>query len=112
MLQAEALSHLENFRMALQKVRSNCAESTGYPLNDHALGQAFPWLFGNYCPLPALEKVQDRGSCTAEEFYNFMVVAERFMPEVSAAVHITTGQALPKPTLDLLRDFQGDESNG
>lgn len=105
MTQAEALLHLEHFRATLQKVRSNCAETTGYALDDKGLKLAFPWLFGDYCPLSALVQVLDRDSVTPTEFYNFMVIAESFLPEVSAIVKITTNSPLPKPNLNLINEF-------
>lgn len=85
---AEMLAILERMRFALQRYRSiqrAALEDDGHTMSEETLAFFHPWVFGKRCPLLAVQKVLDRGTVTGAEFYNFMFMLHRFMPEVMQA---------------------------
>jgi len=92
MRQEEAVEHLRLFLYTLQRVRSIIRETLVDPKDEHILGDMFPWLFGERCPLETLVKVLGRVDQGAEleplVYYNLMIILDQFMPEVKAASNV------------------------
>lgn len=107
MNQETALNCLRDMLWAIQKYRSNTKESFGHmeDYSDEVMADMWPWIFGTKCPLNALSAVLDRGYVTGQEFYNFMFILDRFIPEVQLLGEITRGINFPKPTLDLISEL-------
>lgn len=93
--QSEMLEYLESMRLAFQKFRSIELEQWG---DEAGLSLIFPWVFGDKCPLLAIQKVLDRGSVTKMEFYNFMFILHEFIPVVMVA----SDTKFPEPDIRML----------
>jgi len=72
-------------------------------------GELWPWVFGEKCPLPILAKIIDDAESSGElapmDYYNMMIILDRFMPEVKLAALTWRGTAtLPEgpPSIDIL----------
>lgn len=111
MNQETALQYLRHMMFALQKYRSNTKEAYGHlpEYSDEIMGQMWPWIFGNKCPLNQLSKALDRNYVTGQEFYNFMFILERFMPEVKLLGEVVRKIEFPMPTLSLIKDLGSDQ---
>jgi hypothetical protein len=98
--QKEAMEALEHLRHNIQRYRSITKETFvgENGLTEESLAETWPWVFGSKCPLVQIQKCLDRGSVTGMEFYNFMTILDRFMPEVAVAGDFV----FPKPTPDLI----------
>lgn len=125
MNETEALEYVRQFRIAVQKCRSNIIEFWTGPAFDfpddgdiqrwidgdsaeaRICNELYPWLFGEKCILRACAIVEDRGSIDAQEFYNLCWVAHR--PEMFRLVGLlfTLWQAdyLPEPDLSILGEW-------
>ena len=82
MKQQDAILHLTCLMHALQRYRSVGAE-----MGLESVGpDLWPWVFGDRCPLPALQKVLDRADTTGllvpMDYYNLMIAFTHFCPEV------------------------------
>jgi hypothetical protein len=111
MKKSEAIKHLNNFMIVLQKYRSNARESLGEDISNETLAWINPYVFGDKCPLEILVKVSDHGdSLEPMTYYNLMVILYRFMPKIDAAARIT-GAELPGeiPSTALLAQGWEDE---
>lgn len=89
MTEAEALAHVHELGLAVQKIRSNCFESAP-ELGDRAEGffeGLFPWFFGPRCILRAVAIIEDKGTVSGQEFYNVMWVAHREHEGFMLSVH-------------------------
>lgn len=75
------------------------------------LERYYPWGFGDKCPLEALQKVIDRGSVTANEFYNFMTIVDKIMPELQVIALIEQGHDFPKPDIGWFLEIGFDVRN-
>jgi hypothetical protein len=89
MTEQEALTCVHHLGLAVQKIRSNCFESS--PMTHRgAVDQAevrereerffegmFPWFFGERCILRAVAVIEGKGTVSGQEFYNLMWVAHR-----------------------------------
>jgi hypothetical protein len=111
MKQSEAVQHLREMMWGLQKYRSITMETLGSkPPGPHSIsdpracelhlseklaGEMFPWVFGEKCPLPVLSKILDDvdsgGDLAPGDYYNMMVILDRFMPEVRLSVVVARG---------------------
>lgn len=73
----------------LQKYRSNTAVDLASLPEDVKAG-AWPWVYGDKCPLPQLTMVLDRVDDGADlnpfEYHNFLVILYRFSPEILFAM--------------------------
>lgn len=88
MKQELAVRQLRAYMLALQKYRSNIALDLDLP--EPFKAEAWPWVFGDKCPLPQLSTVLDRVDNGADlnpfEYHNFMVILYRFSPELLAVI--------------------------
>lgn len=88
MKQEEAILQLRVFMLALQKYRSNAMEMAMEPIEatPEQAANMFPWIFGKKCPLEALSKtldaVEQTGALEPMVYYNYMVILDRFLPEI------------------------------
>ena len=84
MKQEDAVRDLRMFMAGLQKTRSVLRETLSTDLS--TLEGAFPWLFGDKCPLEPLSKVLDAvesgGTLEPQAYYNLMFILFHFMPEI------------------------------
>ena len=105
--QTEAMKHLQALMHALQRYRSIIKENmTGISgINDEMLATLYPWIFGTKCPLIALQKVLDRGSVNGSEFYNFMYIVHRFIPEIKIVRLIETQEKFPEPDTNWIMEL-------
>lgn len=104
MKESEAMNDIKLFAFSLQKYRSVTAEEIPH-LDEESKALMWPWVFGDKCPLEALTKVIDRGQVEASTYYNFMVVANQFMPEIviASGFYSKDNEQLPKqPNVGLL----------
>jgi len=83
MTQQEMRTTLENLRLAFQWFRSIVMETSD--LSDAMLADMYPWIFGDKCLLPTIQKLLDRDRVSGMDFYNVMTVVHRFCPEVMCA---------------------------
>ena len=99
---------IDRLIVTVQKARSNereYLERSGHgAVADTILEDSMPWLHGKKSILKGLIGVQERGSVTGQEFYNFMVIANQFEPSI-AALHLmlNDGEKLPGATLSPLK---------
>ncbi len=91
MNESEALEHLRIFAYTLQKYRGGTAEFAP-ELSEELKAESWPWVFGDKCPLEQLFAVLDRGKVAPSEYYNFMIILERFMPEIKIATALHSSQ--------------------
>ena len=116
MKQREALRLLRVMQYAIQKVRSNTLSflerAEGRTVKPEELSNLNQWLWGNYCPLEALSKLIDRAEAgtpiAGTDFYNMMLVAHLFLPELAAVLAIN-GNELPEPDLAWAKGLDKDE---
>jgi len=122
MKQTEAIKHLRAFMIALQRYRSVTMEQLGpgtgeLHLSEKLAAEMWPWVFGDKCPLPTLSKLLaniDSGKpLVPMDYYNMMVVLDRFIPEVKVAVNIQLGQGGHKPipqgvSKDILKGWENE----
>jgi hypothetical protein len=105
---AQALAVVDRLTFVLQRMRSISAETLGDDATAHLLQSYLtPWVYGPKCLLPALAKVQDRGSVTPGELYNFCFIAHTLEPTIalSSSLMAVAGNyaaALPAPSADWL----------
>ena len=83
-----ALKMIDEFIFCIQKFRSNAIEGLS-KRECELLPGMYPWTMGAKCPLCALMRVSDRGAITKHEYFNFMVILHRFMPEVLLFAAVT-----------------------
>jgi len=103
-----AAQHLRIMMWGLQKYRANIREMGSLP--ESFLAQQWPWVFGDRCPLLALQDILDRYAKTevlsGAEYHNMMVVLDRFIPEVKSACtffqgDLTGEQRIPQGPPDI-----------
>lgn len=125
-----ALQHLRVMIWTLQRYRSMANDpllglivpddTPGLQFTESFVAEHWPWIFGEKCPLEKLVEVVDRaeetGVLAPMDYYNFMTILDRFMPElrVAAAFYeydLPKEQQLPmdSPTIDILRGWDTDE---
>lgn len=89
MKHSEAVRHVRALAIGTQRARSIIRESSG-DMSEEMLAGLNPWLFGKGCILLALNKVIDRvddgGEMTPNEFFNFVTIATRLEPSLSIVV--------------------------
>lgn len=114
MKQEDAVQHLRTIMFVLQKFRSNSRDpilgiivpddTPGLQVTESLAAETWPWVFGDKCPLPALMQILDAVNRTQSlapmDYYNQMIILDRFMPEVKAAagwfeVNRTAEQHIP-----------------
>ena len=103
--QAEAMKHLQVMMTSFQRYCSIVREYMTNLLPEDALATMYPWVFGTKCPLTALQKVLDRGSVTGSEFYNFMYIVHRFIPEIRIIRMIETQEKFPEPDTNWIMEL-------
>ena len=109
MTQSEAREILEKAMRAFQRFRSISRETAGTLTNDQsviaeALEFINPWVNGNKCPLPAMQKMLAGDKIEPQAFYNIMYILHKFAPEVKAVAemeHISNGVQFEFPTPDI-----------
>jgi len=118
MKERDAIIHLREFMLGLQRYRSIVMETVGADtaltgtgllgesvdglgLSTEFAAEMWPWVFGDKCPLPALVKILDSvdgGETLAPlDYYNQMFILDRFIPEVKAVTNIRLEQARISP---------------
>lgn len=108
--QEEKINLLNVFIFGLQKYRSNAKEAYMKEEGEHSIlgltnkqmGDLWPWVFGDKCPLPLLQRIVDRGSVTGQEFYNAMFILFRFMPEVKTSIEHVYHVTFPEPDTQMV----------
>ena len=121
MKEKDAIRHLREFMLALQRYRSIVMETVGpdtaltgtgllgesvegLSLSAEFAAEMWPWVFGDKCPLPVLVKIldsiDDGGTLVPLDYYNQMFILDRFMPEVKMATNMRLIQAHISPIPD------------
>jgi hypothetical protein len=86
--ESEAMEVVNRMTFAVQRMRTMAIEQLGDDTTTlRVLTELEPWVHGPKCILPALTKVQDRGSVTPGELLNFCYIAHHFST-ISMAVGI------------------------
>ena len=114
MKEKDAIRHLREFMLALQRYRSIVMEMVGpdtaltgtgllgetvkgLSLSEETAAELWPWVFGDKCPLPTLVKildnVDDGGTLSPHDYFNQMFILDRFTPEIKAATNMRLIQA-------------------
>ena len=126
MKEKDAIRHLREFMLALQRYRSIVMETVGpdtaltgaglmgeniegLSLSKELAAEMWPWVFGDKCPLPVLVKILDNiddgGTLAPMDYYNQMFILDRFMPEVKVATNMRLIQAhippIPEGSTDI-----------
>lgn len=108
MKKSVAANHLRVYMIGLQKYRSNTAEAIP-DLTDEMKAKNWPWVFGDRCPIPSLQKILDHYDKTDElapmDYYNIRTIMYRFTPEVVTAANLLAGELvlpLDPPTARLI----------
>lgn len=105
--QTEAMKHLQAMMITIQRYRSiikeNISEIEGF--NDELLASLYPWLFGPKCPLIALQATLDKGSVNGSEFYNYMFIIHKFVPELKIIRLIETQERFPEPDTNWIMEL-------
>ncbi len=103
MKQELAARQLRVYMYALQKYRSNTAN---YLPEQELMASAWPWVFGEKCPLPQLAMVLERfdsgNALNPFEYHNFLVILYKFSPEILFAMNyyddeLELPEGLPSP---------------
>ena len=111
MKQSTAVRHLKVFMISLQKYRSNTLEALGY--SPDILATIMPWVFGEKCPLPFLQKILDRtdktGTLQPSDYYNMMTILHSFMREI-IPISSMIGEPLPAdpPSTNVLKGWDAE----
>ena len=102
MKKEDAAQDLRHMMIAIQKYRANIAELWGGSFDD-ILGQQWPWIWGDSCPLPAISKILDAydkdGTLAPMDYYNMMIVLHRFIPEVIPVFKMLGARIPPRPEI-------------
>ena len=107
-----AVQHLKTYMIALQKYRSNVAETRIFE-NNALAATMWPWVFGDNCPIPALQKILDgydkTGVIAPSDYYNMMFILWQFTPEV-VPIASMIGSELPTdpPSTSILMGWDRD----
>lgn len=105
-----ALDRIDEFIFCIQKSRSILTENM-LKGEKEIKADMYPWILGEKCPLDVLVKVSDRGTITKMDYYNFMVILHRFMPEV--LILAATGNCeLKNTSADMSILLEWEESPG
>ena len=126
MKQETALKHLRLMMWCIQRFRANAMDplfgpvvadgTPGLQLTESMVADMFPWIFGDKCPLEVLAKVidgvEETGVLVPMDYYNFMFILDRFMPELRM-VSVFYDRELPKderlpdgpPNISILRGW-------
>lgn len=104
MTHEEAMRHVARLGTAVQKVRSNMAESELSDVSETLT----PWFYGDRNVLRAVAIVQERGSVTPGEFYNLMWIAHRpeNAPLIGMLFAVNGEPDLPEPDPAWLMGWQ------
>lgn len=110
MKQETAIRHLRLFMKGIQRFRSITRENMGTgKVVDNILNDLYPWVFGEKCPLLALTKTLDRvnegNKLTPSDYYNYMTILHKFMPEILLAMALySEAEDYPKdpPNIQIL----------
>lgn len=103
---AEAMKVVNDLTAVVQKMRSVSRETLGDDeVTATVMEQIEKWVFGPQSILPALAKIQDRGSVTGPQLYNLMFVAHTLAPYIGASALIM-GTPLPQPDLAWHRGWE------
>ena len=111
MKQETAIEHLRVYMISLQKYRSNIELDLDMPEDFKA--DAWPWIFGDKCPLPQLSKVLDlvdNGQVLNPlQYHNFMIILYRFYPEILTVMGFYTQLEMPEELPSVLELANGWE---
>ena len=107
MKQTEAMKYVRSLLFGMQRSRSALRETLSgmgdYPdsLVESTLEDLNPWLYGKRGEglLKALVQVDERGSVTGMEFYNFMTIIHLLDPLSAASAGILTDTTYPQPNI-------------
>jgi hypothetical protein len=98
-----ALSIVDRLTFVIQRMRSIARETMGDDTDAQTLlSYLTPWLHGPKCLLPALTAVQDRGSVTPSELFNFCFIAHTLEPTIALTASnmalLGTASPIPAPS--------------
>lgn len=129
MKQLQAVQHLQTFMRALQKYRSNLRDpvvgivvpdgTPGLRPTESFMAEMWPWVFGDKCPLTTIVRVLDdttrTGTLAPMDYYNLMIILDRFMPEVRAVASLFEDGLAPEykipqgaPNINVLRGWEAE----
>ena len=110
MKKENAVRHLRTFMWMVQRARSNATDpllgfvvsdddpGLGLQITESMMADLMPWVFGDRCVLPALDKilgVYDRtGELAPMDYYNQMFILDRFLGALKA-FHLLFDRELP-----------------
>lgn len=108
----EAMAVVDRMTFVVQRMRSITMEELGSDeITRKVLADLQPWVHGPKSVLPALTKIQDRGSVTPGELYNFCIIARELEPTIGITSDIMeasgwapSGITIPEPTTRWLAD--------
>jgi hypothetical protein len=111
MTEQEARNYLNIMMIALQRYRginfeTLLAKKGGLGFTKEQLGETWPWVFGEKCPLAALQKILDGDKVTGIDFYNMMFILDRFMPEIKIAGQVSSGIDCPDPNINWIKGLE------
>jgi hypothetical protein len=109
----EAMAVVNRMAFAVQRMRTMAIEELGDDdTTRRVLADLEPWIHGPKCILPALSKVQDRGSVTPGELMNFCYIAHHFST-ISMAVGIMAvagdwgiDEPVPEPDVNWIKGWE------
>jgi hypothetical protein len=110
--QSTAVDILNHLMITIQKLRSNERESIEHfrgtqRVKDAVLESLQPWIYGDRCLLPGLEKTLSPGHyLTPQEFYNFMFIVDRFVPEIGIMTAVRQEEDFPAPDVNWIRGWE------
>ncbi len=103
MKQSEARKQLETVLFAAQKYRSVATEKVGLKDGDKLAENLFPWLFGDKSILIPLSRMLDRADgFTVQEYFNILVILDRFLPTLKVYIAAQHGVDIPEPDITLI----------
>lgn len=95
----ERLEVLEQIRYAFQRFRSVVLENAEKNGTENHLPKLFPWVFGDKCLLPSIQKCLDQEYVSGQELYNFLYVLHNFSPEVMVS---NLDYDFPEPEIQMM----------
>ena len=126
MKKSKAAEHLNVVVRSLQRYRGFGKDILGpgsaeICFTDEHMAETWPWIWGDKCPLPSIVRILDHyeasGELAAPDYYNFMVVLFRRMPEIALGCQLPQGPWLsehnnfPQDIPSLADVFEGWEDD-
>lgn len=133
MKESDALQYVRLLLNGVQKYRSNAREEfhlgefttpEGLQFSESLFRDNWPWIFDDrpngraHAFMGAMAECVDSNHITAMQFFNFMTILKRFIPEMEAFINVVMTQTgelpveFPEPDADLITKWEPEHAKG